>query len=60
MTLLKPNDFTGYSDSGIDKAIQDALQKAGDYVRIEIVETRGSYARGDNREYHATVTTFAE
>ena len=60
MAINKTSDFTGYSTAGIDEAIQDALQKAGDYVRVEVVEARGSQAKGDNRQYQVTLATFAE
>lgn len=60
MTRIKTGDFTGYSELGIDEAIQDALEKAGDYVRVEVVETRGSQAKGNNRQYHVTLATFDE
>lgn len=60
MAKIKAADFTGYSELGIEEAIQDALDKAGDYDRVEIVETRGSQANGDNRQYHVTLTAFSE
>lgn len=60
MAKIKAADFTGYSEQGIEEAIQDALDKAGDYDRVEIVETRGSQANGDNRQYHVTLTAFSE
>ena len=60
MTIIKTGDFTGYSDAGIDDALQDALDKAGDYARIEIVETRGSQTKGNNRQYQVILTTFDE
>ncbi len=60
MTIIKAGEFTGYSDSGIDEAIQDALEKAGDYARVEVVETRGSQTKGSNRRYQVTLATFDE
>ncbi len=60
MTIKKAGDYTGYSDSGIDEAIQDALEKAGDHARVEIVETRGSQTNGDQRRYQVTLATFDE
>lgn len=56
----KKEDFTGYSDSGIDKAMEDALDKAGNPTQVEIVETRGSHINGDNRQYQVTLATFKE
>jgi flavin-binding protein dodecin len=60
MAKIKSADFTGYSDIGIEEAIQDALDKAGDYARVEVIETRGSQANGENREYQVTLTAFSE
>jgi flavin-binding protein dodecin len=60
MNKTTTRDFTGYSEFGIEEAIQDALEKAGDYVRVEIIETRGSQANGDNRQYQVTLTAFDE
>lgn len=60
MTILQPEDFTGYSDSCIDEAVQNALEKAGEYVRVKVIETRGRQANGDNRQYQVTVTTYDE
>lgn len=60
MTQIKPSDFTGYSDKDIDEAIRDALEKAGQYTRVEVVETRGSHVKGNNRHYQVTLTTFDE
>ncbi len=60
MPEIKTMDVTGYSTTGIKEAIQDALHRAGDYVRIEIIEARGSQAKGDNRQYQVTLATFAE
>ena len=60
MTKITTRDYTGYSDSCIEEAIQDALEKAGDYVRVEVIETRGSKAKGLSRQYQVTLTTFDE
>ena len=58
MIRMKAGDFTGYSTAGIDDAIQDALAKAGDHVRIEVVETRGSQVKNDVSQYQATLAVF--
>ena len=60
MAEIKTADFTGYSELGIEEAIQNALDKAGNYERVEIVETRGSQANGDNRQYHVTLTAYSK
>ncbi|MDI9818958.1 MULTISPECIES: dodecin domain-containing protein [unclassified Legionella] len=57
---LKTGEYTGSSDSGINEAIQNALQKAGEHTRIEVVETRSSHVGDDKRYYQVTVSTFAE
>ena len=58
MTIKKVSDFTGHSTSGIDDAIKDALAKAGDYQRVEIIETRGSQTAGAQSCYQVTIATF--
>lgn len=60
MIATKSGDYIGYSTSGIDEAIQNALQKAGDHNHFEIVETRGSQIGEDERHYQATITAFFE
>ena len=60
MTSKKVGDFTGYSSLGIDEAIKDALDKAGDYARLEVVETRGSQVKEASRQYQVTIATFDE
>lgn len=60
MSQSKAGDLTGYSNSGIDDAIQNALEKVKDRLRIEVVETRGSQERGGNRQYEVTLATFEE
>lgn len=60
MMIKKIGDFTGYSESAIDEAVQDALDKAGEYSRVEVVETRGSHIKGLNRRYQVTLATFDE
>ena len=60
MTIKKVSDFTGHSTSGIDDAIKDALAKAGDYQRVEIIETRGSQTGGDKSLFQVTLATYIE
>ena len=60
MMITKTRDYTGYSDESIDKAIQNALQKAGDHTRFEVIETRGSQIGEDKRHYQITLTTFSD
>ncbi|WP_028389431.1 dodecin domain-containing protein [Legionella fairfieldensis] len=58
MITIKKGDYTGYSDSGIDEAVQNALQKAGKHTHFEIIETRSSQIEKNTRHYQATVTAF--
>lgn len=60
MSIIKLGDYTGYSETGIEEAVADALEQAGEHTRIEIVETRGSQAKGKHRHYQVTVATFDE
>lgn len=53
-------DFTGFSESGIDDAIQKALKKAGDPAHFEVVETLGSQGSQSDRQYQVTLKTLSE
>lgn len=56
----KIGEYTGYSDSGINEAIQNALQKASEHKHIEIIETRSSQTGEDKRYYQVTISTFSD
>lgn len=58
MKTIKTGEYTGYSNSGIDDAIQNALQKAGEHTHFEIIETRGSQIGENKRHYQVTITAF--
>lgn len=58
MNTTNTGEFTGYSDSGIDEAIQHALQQAGEHSHFEIIETRGSQIGDNTRHYQVTITAF--
>lgn len=60
MTSIKKGDYTGYSTLGIYEAIQNALDQAGKYVRIEVVETLASQGKSGHRQYRATLAIFDE
>lgn len=60
MKTIKPGDYTGYSKSGLNEAISNALQKAGDYQRIEVIETRSSHYSENTSDYQVTLTTIKE
>ncbi|BCA93883.1 hypothetical protein TUM19329_02440 [Legionella antarctica] len=52
--------FTGFSESGIDDAIQNALDKAGNPIQFEVIETQWSRDNESNRQYHATLKTVTK
>lgn len=58
MTIIKKGDYTGYSTLGIYEAIQNALEQAGPYDRMEIVETLASQGKSGHRQYQATLIVF--
>lgn len=47
--------FTGFSESGIDDAIQNALENAGNPAHFEVIETLGSRDNNVYRRYKATL-----
>ncbi|KTD07931.1 hypothetical protein [Legionella jamestowniensis] len=57
---IKTGDYTGSSNIGISEAIANALTKAGEPARIEIVETRSSHVGGDKRYYQVLLSTYAD
>lgn len=58
--IKKIGYFTGYSTAGIQEAIQNALEKAGEYLHFEVVETSSCQAGEESRQYQVTLSTFAE
>ncbi|HHF7344393.1 TPA: dodecin domain-containing protein [Legionella feeleii] len=57
----KIGDYTGYSDSGLTDAIENALQKAVEqHSHFEIIETRGIHAGEDKRHYQVTLSLFSD
>ena len=52
--------FTGFSETGIDDAIQNALLEAGEFSKCEIVETFGVQDHLDQKQYHATLLTYID
>jgi len=47
--------FTGNSELGIDEAIQNALDNAGNPSHFEVIETQGSRDDKSYRFYQATL-----
>ncbi|KTD20161.1 dodecin domain-containing protein [Legionella londiniensis] len=60
MIIKKIGYFTGYSNSGIQEALENALEKAGDHLHFEVVETSCFQAGENDREYQVTLSTYAE
>lgn len=56
----KIGDYTGFSESGITDAIENALLKADEHTRIEIIETRSSQVGDEVRRYQVVVSTFSD
>ncbi|TIE00219.1 hypothetical protein DIZ66_16455, partial [Legionella pneumophila] len=50
----------GFSESGIDDAIQNALKKAGNPTHFEVVETLGSQDSQSDRRYQVTLKTLSD
>lgn len=50
--------YIGYSQVGIEEAIENALQEAGEYTHCEILETLGIQDQQAQRHYKATVTAY--
>ena len=53
-------DFVGFSESGIDDAVQNALENAGNPMHFEVVETLGSQNNKTRRQYQVTLKTITE
>lgn len=52
--------FTGFSESGIDEAIQNALINAGNPPHFEVIETIGSRDNNAYRKYQVTLKTLTK
>jgi dodecin len=58
MITTKTGEFIGYSNSSIDEAIKNALQKAGEHSYFEVIETLGSHLGEGIRHYQVTIAAF--
>ena len=58
MTLIKKGDFTGFSNSCIEEALNNALQKVGEHSRFEVIETLGSVVDENKPQYQITIRAF--
>jgi len=56
MNAIKNNDVIGYSISGIDEAIKDAIEKTENYTNIAVVEILSSLFKDDTCRYQVTLT----
>ena len=52
--------FTGFSNAGINDAIQNALHNAGNPAHFEIVETVGTRDDKAYCQYHVTLKIITE
>lgn len=50
--------FIGFSESGIDDAISNALHNAGNPIHFELIEILGSRDNRAFRQYQATIRTL--
>lgn len=53
-------DFIGFSEAGIDDAVQNALENAGNPAAFEVVETLGSQHNTANRQYKVVLKALVE
>ena len=47
--------FTGFSESGINDALQNALDNAGNPLHFEVIETQCSRDNNTYRQYQVTL-----
>jgi flavin-binding protein dodecin len=60
MSMKSIKDFTGFSQLGINEALQNALQQAGNPRDFEVIETQGSQDNQTNRLYQVRLKTLSE
>jgi flavin-binding protein dodecin len=53
--MKSTEDITGYSEIGIDEAIQNALNKIKNLDQFEVVETLGEKGVHSERQYQVTL-----
>ncbi|WP_298624883.1 dodecin domain-containing protein [uncultured Legionella sp.] len=53
-------DFVGLSEYGIDDAVQNALENAGNPANYEVVETLGSQDNNTKRQYQVTLKAITK
>lgn len=57
MSITKTKEYTGYSESGLEEAIQNALTQAENYQQVKVIETRSSHNSDDKRQFQVTLAT---
>ena len=55
MNTIKSGDFTGFSNTSMNEALQNALEKAGDPPRFSVVETFGVHITEQEKQYQVVV-----
>lgn len=60
MSMDSSKMYTGFSDTGIEEAISNALSHAGDPTHFEIVETLGCHDNNATCHYQAILKTHLE
>ncbi|KTD17721.1 hypothetical protein [Legionella jordanis] len=55
---IKTGDYFGSSETGINEAVQQALQNVPEHSLIEIIETRSSWTE-NKRYYQVIISAFA-
>lgn len=56
--MKSSENFTGFSEAGIDEAVQNALENAGNPTDFEVIETIGTHNNTDNRQYKVVLKTL--
>ena len=60
MKMKNTGEFVGYSDTGIEDAIEKAKEQAGEQQRFVVVETLGESSHQDKNKYKVTLKASAE
>lgn len=58
--MKSTGDYTGHSERDVAEAVMNALEKAGEQARLEVIELRGSIDPDSKSEYQVTLTGFKE
>lgn len=58
--MKNSGEFTGYSEKGINEAIEKAKKQAGDQQHFVVVETLGESSHKDKNQYKVTLKAVTE